>query len=108
MPDDERYDGHPARRWKSYALSSSQLDDSPQHRSIYVAHGGAEPDILSVEHFVLEALRQQPSRPLRYVVVEAAGHGFETTDGKSNIVAVLRDFFRWSLGKAETSVHVMR
>jgi hypothetical protein len=107
--DDQQYAGHPGRRWKSYVLDSSQLDDVRESTvPLYVAHGGAEADILSVDHFVLEALRQQPTRPLQYVMVEGADHGFEA-NGQPYISRVMADFIEWGLtAKPQTEVLVMR
>jgi pimeloyl-ACP methyl ester carboxylesterase len=48
--------GLPARRWKSYALNSTPLDDVRDSRfPLYVAHGELEKNVLAADLFVLEA-----------------------------------------------------
>jgi len=94
--DDTLYSGEPARRWKSYALDSTPLDDVRDSAvPLYVAHGGQEGNLLSADLFVLEALRQQPRRPLRYVVVEGGDHAF-TVKGQSKILELFDDFVGWA------------
>ena len=102
--DDFMYEGHAERRWKSYTLDTTPLEDV--HESVaplYVAHGGREPDILNSDLFVLEALRQQPTRPLRYVIVEGANHGWEGRDGRSHVSQILDDFLRWAQSSEHTT-----
>ena len=55
---------------------------------LYVAYGGREPNLHAGDLFVLEALRQQPTRPLRYVVVEDGDHGFSTSNGRAHFAEV--------------------
>jgi hypothetical protein len=44
-PEDQMWEGHAARRWKSYAIDSSPLEDvSDSSTPLYVAHGGREPN----------------------------------------------------------------
>lgn len=94
--DDIVYQGEPARRWKSYALDSTPLDDVRDNSvPLYVAHGGQESNLLSADLFALEALRQQPHRPLRYVVVDRANHAF-AVDGRSRILELFDDFVGWA------------
>lgn len=96
-PEDQMWEGHAARRWKSYAIDSSPLDDVRDSPTpIYVAHGGREPNLRSADVFVLEALRQQPRRPLRYVVVADGDHGFTTRDGRDHFLQVFDDFTSWA------------
>lgn len=92
-PDDQMWEGHAARRWKSYAIDSSPLDDVRDSATpLYVAHGGREPNLRSADVFVLEALRQQPHRPLLYVVVADGDHGFTSRDGRDHFLQVFDDF----------------
>jgi pimeloyl-ACP methyl ester carboxylesterase len=94
--DDTAYLGEPAKRWKSYALDSTPLEDvraSPVPLS--VAHGGLENNLLAADLFVLEALRQQPRRPVRYVVVDRGDHAF-TVDGQSRMLKLFDDFVNWA------------
>ena len=94
--DDTLYSGEPARRWKSYALDSTPLEDvRGSVIPLYVAHGGQEGNLLAADLFVLEALRQQPRRPLRYVVVDGGDHAFEVA-GQSKILDLFDDFVSWA------------
>jgi pimeloyl-ACP methyl ester carboxylesterase len=95
--DDERFDGLPARRWKSYTLEATPMDDLRESKTpLFVAHGGREPDLLGADLFVLEMLRLQPDRPLRYVVVSDGDHGFETSRGEGRMGRVVDEFLTWS------------
>ena len=108
--DDVTYLGEPARRWKSYALGSTPVEDvRDSDVPLYVAHGGRENNLLAADLFVLEALRQQPRRSLRYVVVDNADHAFVTADGQSRIVDLFDDFVDWALDvKRTTDVKLLR
>jgi hypothetical protein len=46
--------------------------------------------------FVLEAIRQQPNRSLRYVVLENGDHAFEAA-GQPRIPEIFNDFLDWTL-----------
>jgi pimeloyl-ACP methyl ester carboxylesterase len=107
--EDADYKGHPARRWKTFALDSTPLDDVRDSQlPLFVAHGEREANILAADLFVLEALRHRPNRPLRYVVVADADHGFSTADGDPRLADVFDDFLRWALGERTTAVEVLR
>jgi hypothetical protein len=94
---DYMYRGHPARRWKSFALATTPLDDVRDSRvPLYVAHGGREANIHAADLFVLEALRQQPERALRYVVLDEADHGFEVPNRSGGLATVFDDFLTWA------------
>lgn len=83
-PDDLMYNGLPARRWKTFWLESTPIEDvRDSDVPLFVAHGTRDGTVLAPDLFVLEAIRQQPRRPLRYVVVEGGDHAFETIDGRS-------------------------
>lgn len=64
---------------------------------LFVAHGTRDGTILAPDLFVIEALRQQPTRSLRYVVVENGDHAFETAPGQSRIPEMFDDFLDWAL-----------
>jgi hypothetical protein len=59
---------------------------------------GLAPDL-----FALEAIRQQPNRALRYVVLEGGDHAFETPNGKSPIPELFGDFLAWALDPNRTT-----
>jgi hypothetical protein len=63
---------------------------------LFVAQGTRDGTSASADLFTLEAIRQQPNRPIRYVVVEQGDHGFETSDGKSHLSALFDDFVGWA------------
>jgi hypothetical protein len=97
--DDAMFEDHAARRWKSYALDTTPLEDVRQSVvPLYVAHGEREANIHAADLFVLEALRQQPSRPLRYVVVGNGNHAFVDATGRDHFAQVFDDFASWALG----------
>jgi pimeloyl-ACP methyl ester carboxylesterase len=102
--DDASYEGHPARRWKSYALDSTPLEDVRDSVvPLFVAHGGRERNRLAADLFVLEALRQQPHRSIRYVIVDDGDHGFETTTKGDRLPDVFDDFLGWALNRSRTT-----
>jgi len=97
--DDFMYLGHPARRWKSFALATTPLEDVRDSMvPLYVAHRGREPNIHAADLFVLEALRQQPDRALRYVVLHDGDHGFGRPGRPGGMARVLDDFLSWAVG----------
>jgi pimeloyl-ACP methyl ester carboxylesterase len=92
------YEGLPARRWKTFWLESTPLDDVRESMvPLFVAHGTRDGTILAPDLFVMEALRQQPTRALRYVVLENGDHAFETAPGQSRIPEIFKDFLDWAL-----------
>jgi hypothetical protein len=91
------YEGLPARRWKTFWLNSTPLDDVRDSTvPLFVTQGTDDETILAPDLFVLESIRQQPDRALRYIVVESANHAFETTNGKSRIPELFNDFLNWA------------
>ena len=64
---------------------------------LFVAQGSRDDTTLAADLFALEAIRQQPKRPLRYVVVEQGDHAFETPDRKSHLAELFDDFLTWAL-----------
>lgn len=96
--NDLMYQGLPARRWKTFWLESTPIEDVKDSLTpIFVSQGSRDDTTLSADLFALEAIRQQPKRPLRYVVVDQANHLFETPDGKSRLAELFDDFSHWSL-----------
>ena len=47
--------------------------------------------------FAMEAVRQKPNRPIRYVVVDGGDHAFGMPDGTSRVTALFADFLDWML-----------
>ena len=97
-PDDEMIDGLPARRWKSYTIDATPLDDLRDSTTpLFVAHGGREPDLRRADAFVLEVSRLRPRHPLRYVVVQDGDHAFARPAGESRMPELFADFLNWAL-----------
>jgi hypothetical protein len=97
-PDDLMHYGLPARRWKTFWLESTPIEDvRDSDVPLFVVHGTRDGTILAPDLFVLEAIRQQPRRPLRYVVVEGGDHAMETLDHRSHVPTLFSDFVSWVL-----------
>jgi surfactin synthase thioesterase subunit len=96
--DDFVYQGLPIRRWKAFWLDSTPIDDvRASVVPLFVAQGTRDGSTLPADLFALEAIRQQPGRPLRYVVIDQGNHEFETPDGHSHLADLLDDFIHWAL-----------
>ena len=107
--DDFLYQGLPARRWKTFWLDGTPIDDVRDSVvPLFVAQGTRDGATLAADLFVLEATRQQPTRRLRYVVVEGGDHAFETPNGE-RLGRLFDDFLQWAADSArQTSVHVLK
>lgn len=108
--DDFVYQGLPARRWKTFWLDSTPIEDiRDSNVPLFVAQGSRDDTTLPADLFTLEAIRQQPGRPIRYVVVDLGNHAFETPDGRWRIAALFADFLSWALDpERETSLDVLK
>jgi dipeptidyl aminopeptidase/acylaminoacyl peptidase len=108
--DDFMYEGLPARRWKTFWLDSTPIEDVRDSSvPLFVTQGTRDDTTLSADLFALEAIRQRPHRPIRYVVVEGGDHGFGTPDGKSHIAELFDDFLGWALNTSrETGLGVLQ
>jgi hypothetical protein len=108
-PDDFMWEGLPARRWKSFWLGSTTIEDVRESTvPLFVAQGSLDDTTLCADLFAMEAIRQQPNRPLRYVVLSRGNHAFETAGGKWRIADVFNDFLSWSLdANRETGLAVL-
>ena len=108
--DDFMYEGLPARRWKTFWLDSTPMEDVRKSAvPLFVTHGTRDETILAPDLFVLEAIRQQPERALRYVVVEEGNHAFETPDGRWRIPELMNNFLDWAVDPNRvTAVEVLR
>jgi surfactin synthase thioesterase subunit len=96
--DDFIYQGLPVRRWKTFWLDGTPVDDvRASVVPLFVAQGTRDGSTLPADLFALEAIRQQPGRPLRYVVLDQGDHAFETPGGHSRLADLLDDFIRWAL-----------
>jgi pimeloyl-ACP methyl ester carboxylesterase len=90
--------------WKTFQVDSTPLDDVRESMvPLFVAQGTRDGTILAADLFVLEAIRQQPNRSLRYVVLENGDHAFETAPGQSRIPEIFNDFLDWALDSNRTT-----
>lgn len=98
------HEGLPNRRWKTFWLESTPLDDVRESMvPLFVAHGTRDGTILAPDLFVIEAVRQQPTRSLRYVVLENGDHAFEAVPGQSRVPEIFVDFLDWALDTNRTT-----
>ena len=51
----------------------------------------------------LQAVRQNATRPVRYVVVQGGDHAFETAPGMSRVSDLFGDFLKWALDSNHTT-----
>jgi predicted esterase len=100
------YRGHSFRRWQSYALRSTPLDDlRATDLPIFVAHGTDDQAsrIENADLFVVELLRSARSSALFYWVLEGVDHGYVDAQGESHAARVLRRFVDWALDPGRPS-----
>ena len=109
-PDDFMYQGLPARRYKTFWIESTPIDDvRDSDVPLFVAQGSRDGTLMASDLFALEAVRQQPNRPIRYVVVEGGGHAFDLPDGTSRVDRLFTDFLDWTLdGNKVTGTSVLK
>jgi pimeloyl-ACP methyl ester carboxylesterase len=109
-PDDRMYNGLPARRHKTFWLDSTPIEDVRDSAvPLFVAQGTRDGTVMASDLFAMEAVRQQPTRPLRYVVVEGGDHAFEMPDGSSRVAPLFDAFLDWVLDpKRQTGIEVLR
>lgn len=102
--DNAMYDGLPARRWKTFWIQSTPLDDiRDSDVPLFVAQGSRDGTLLPADLFVMEAVRQNATRPVRYVVVAGGDHAFETAPGRSRVIDLFDDFLRWAFDSKRTT-----
>jgi pimeloyl-ACP methyl ester carboxylesterase len=108
--DNVIHEGHPARRWKTFWLDSTPIEDVRDSTvPLFVAQGARDGTTIPADLFTIEAVRQQPARPIRYVVVDQGGHAFDTPDGKSRLMELFDDFVTWALDpNRQTSLGVLK
>ena len=97
-------------RWKTFWLNSTPIEDVKDSTvPLFVAQGSRDDTTLPADLFALEAVRQQPHRPIRYVVVDKGDHAFATPDGRWRVAELFADFLSSALDpKRETSVDVLK
>lgn len=97
-PDDFMYQGLPARRYKTFWLESTPIEDvRDSDVPLFVVQGTRDGTVMASDLFAMEAIRQKPNRPIRYVVVEGGDHAFGLPDGSSRVTALFADLLDWML-----------
>ena len=109
-PDDFMYKGLPARRYKTFWLESTPIEDvRDSDVPLFVAQGTRDGTVMASDLFAMEALRQQPKRSLRYVVIDGGDHAFEMPDGTSRVATLFDDFLNWILdSKRPTGTAILK
>ena len=105
-----KLNGLPIKRWKTFALDSTPLDDLRGLRlPVFVAQGTLDVKsyVEGADLLVLELLRNA-TRPVRYLMLPDSDHDFMSADGKVDQSGrVVKDFLRWVTGsKPERSVQM--
>jgi pimeloyl-ACP methyl ester carboxylesterase len=94
--------GHSMRRWRSYAIDSTPLDEMRACGvPTFVAHGSRDTNspVESADMFVVELMRTNPSRPIYYIRVQDADHGFQLPGGENHKDFVFDEFLNWGLSR---------
>lgn len=109
-PDGAMVDGLPARRYKTFWIESTPMDDvRDSDVPLFVAQGSRDGTLLPADLFVMEAVRRKPDRPVRYVVLQDGDHAFAQPGGRSRVVELLNDFLKWAMDPArQSSTDVVR
>jgi hypothetical protein len=94
----------------AFWLNSTPIEDVKDSKvPLFVAQGSRDDTTLPADLFALEAIRQQPDRPIRYVVIDKGDHAFATPEGQWRVAPLFADFLSWALDpKRETSVDVLK
>lgn len=95
-----KFGGYPIERMRSFAIASSPLDDAlSSDLPLYVVNGLADSHAspLGSDAFVIELLRKQPMRSLRYVTYEALDHDLLDAQGQEHSPEVFSQFINWAL-----------
>jgi pimeloyl-ACP methyl ester carboxylesterase len=95
--DNAIHQGLPVRRFRTFWLESTSIEDVRDSIvPLFIAQGTKDGSTVPADLFTLEAIRQQPNRPIRYVVVENAGHAFDIPDGGSRVTELFDRFVQWA------------
>lgn len=94
----ENYRGVPYQGYYSYAIKSTPLDELKNlDIPVFIAHGTADKNvsIFSDDLLVVELLRTNKKRKLKYLILNELDHGYIDNDGNSHSSFVLKDIFKW-------------
>lgn len=99
-----KYGGYPEVRMRSFAVKSTPLDDALQsHYPLYIVNGLADTHAspLGADAFVIELLRKQPQRKIRYVVYKNLDHDLVNAQGVDQSRSVFALFTDWALQESD-------
>lgn len=94
-----KYGGYPIKKFLSYAVNSSILDDTlATEVPLFVANGTADKKaaVAGADVFVVEVLRKQPRRAVHYVNYPDLDHEYVDKSGTDYSVKVFDQFIDWS------------
>ena len=95
----QSYEGFPFARFHSFAITSTALDDlAGRDVPVFVAQGTADSHatIESVDAMVVELLRRDPSRAVRYIVLDGGDHGLIDSNGDAHAEELLAELVAWT------------
>lgn len=95
-----KYGGYPEARMRSFAVTSTPLDDALQsHYPLYIVNGLADTHAspLGADAFVIEILRKQPQRKIAYAVYKNLNHDLVDDQNHDQSGSVFSLFLAWAL-----------
>jgi fermentation-respiration switch protein FrsA (DUF1100 family) len=93
------YNGYSAKRWQSFAIENSVLDNlSRSDIPVLIAHGEDDESvpIASADFATVELMRRQPHRAIFFWSVSGGDHMLATKDG-SRLAEVVVRYARWAM-----------
>ena len=104
-----KYNGYPIKRWVSYALHSSPLDDLRDSAiPVFVAQGSGDiqASVEGSDLLVMELLRN-PARKVSYLMMPDVDHDYVDSRHQGHRVDLMLTFLRWALDPHKArEVHV--
>ncbi len=94
-----KFGGYPVERVKSFAISSTPLDDVLKNQiPIFIATGSLDnkAPIEDADLFAVEVIRNQPNRKILYLNYSELNHDLENKNGNDLSKEVLTDFLTWT------------
>jgi pimeloyl-ACP methyl ester carboxylesterase len=92
------YLGYPSRRWKSFAIDATPLDNLLKTQiPVFIAHGELDKSvpIASADLLAVELMRQQKRRAICYWAVAGADHGLSDARG-NHLPGIIETFVTWA------------
>ena len=97
---DGKFGGMPVSKALSYTIKSTPLDDITfSNAHLFVANGArdSKASVEGADLLVLETLRKQPSRAVRYLSYAKLDHDLVDEKGNDSSADVISDFIAWAL-----------